>query len=224
MPLNSLYPRGDCNEQGLVEDLIIETIRATGQEFYYIPRVLVAPDNVFGEDNLSKFLTAFQIEGYLDNIDNFGGQGAFMQKFGLFIEEQGQVTIARKRWEQLIGQYGTTIIPTRPCEGDLLYFEKAKSLMEIKFVDHQNPFYQIGRLFVYKLKVELFQYSSERIDTDMEEINRIALDLTFDKAVYDNVPHPPQPSTERKYGTNETFQTDGATLLDFTEHNPFGEP
>lgn len=222
MPLNSLYPRGDFNEQNMVEDLIIETIRATGQEFYYIPRVLVAPDEVFGEDNLSKYLTAFQIEGYLDNIDNFGGQGSFIQKFGLFIEEQGQITIARKRWEQLIGQYNATVIPTRPCEGDLLYFEKAKSLFEIKFVDHQNPFYQIGRLFVYKLKVELFQYSNERIDTDIEELNRIALDLTFDTAA-DSVPHPPFPSTERKYGLNEVFQTESEKSLDFSEHNPFGE-
>lgn len=223
MPLNSLYPRGDTNEQNMVEDLIIETIRATGQEFYYIPRVLVAPDEIFGEDNLSKYLTAFQIEGYLDNIDNFGGQGSFIQKFGLMIEEQGQITIARKRWEQLIGQYNATIIPTRPCEGDLLYFEKAKSLFEIKFVDHQNPFYQIGRLFVYKLKVELFQYSSERIDTDIEELNRMALDLTFDTSASDSVPHSPFPSTERKYGINEALNTEAAKNLDFSEHNPFGE-
>ncbi len=106
MPLNSLYPRGDRPEQDMVESLIIETLKATGQEFYYIPRVLVAPDDVFGEDNLSKFKNAYQIEGYLDNIDNFGGQGAFMSKFGMFIEEQGQITIAKKRWEQLVGQYG----------------------------------------------------------------------------------------------------------------------
>lgn len=222
MPLNSLYPRGDVNEQNLVEDIIIETIRATGQEFYYIPRVLVAPDDIFGEDNLSKYINAFQIEGYLDNIDNFSGQGNFMSKFGLFIEEQGQVSIARKRWEQLIGQYGATIIPTRPCEGDLMYFEKTKSLFEIKFVEHQNPFYQLGRLYVYKLKLELFQYSSERIDTDIDELNRIALDLTFD-TTNGVIPHPPQPDTRREYGINEEFKTEALKSIDFSEHNPFGE-
>ena len=179
MPINHLFPRGTRSEINLVENLIIESIRAYGNDWYYIPRILVAPDDVFGEDNLSKFKNAYMIECYLDNIDSFGGQGSFMSKFGLQIEEQGSLTIARRRWEQLVGQYGNTIIPDRPCEGDLMYFPKNDGLFEIKFVEHQSPFYQLGNLPVYKLKVELFQYSSERIETDLEEINQFALDMAF---------------------------------------------
>jgi len=44
-------------------------------------------------------------------------------------------------------------------------------LFEIKFVQHQDPFYQLGKLYVYKLQVELFQYASERIDTGVKEID-----------------------------------------------------
>ena len=162
MPINNLFPRGVKSENTLMESLIIESIRMYGNEWYYIPRTLVAKDDVFLEDNLSKFNDSYQIEAYLDNVDNFAGQGAFMSKFGMHIEEQAQLTIARKRWEQLVNRHGSTIIPDRPCEGDLLYFPMTDGLFEIKFVEHQSPFYQLGKLNVWKLKIELFQYSSER--------------------------------------------------------------
>lgn len=211
--------------------MIIESIRATGQEFYYIPRILVAPDDVFGEDNLSKFKNAYQIEGYLDNIDNFGGQGSFMSKFGMFIEEQGQITISKRRWEQLVGSYGDTIIPSRPCEGDLIWFPLPQTLFEIKFVEHQNPFYQLGRLYVYKLKVETFQYSSERIDTDIDELNQIAMNMTFDLlSAHSPLPEQsnetisdPNRQTERVFGNNTTLGVEADKVLNFDETNPFGE-
>lgn len=224
MPLNSLFPHtGTINEQNLVESLIIESIKQYGKEFFYIPRTLVAVDDILGEDNLSKFQNAYQIEGYLDNIDNFGGQGAFMSKFGMYIEEQAQITIARSRWEDLVSRYGTTIIPRRPAEGDLLYFPMTDGLFEIKFVEHQNPFYQLGRLYVYKLKIELFQYSSERIETDLDAVNDIALASTFD--VFGTNPGNADPD-KRDFFTNEEFDAKGGTgdkVLNFDERNPFGE-
>lgn len=108
---------------------------------------------------------------YFENVDSFDGQGAFIQKFGLMMEQSATLVVARRRWEQLVGRYGDTIIPGRPNEGDLLYFPLTKGLFEIKFVKHQDPFYQLGKLYVYKLQVELFQYSSERIDTGIEEVD-----------------------------------------------------
>ena len=218
MPVNSLFPRGTRAEINLVENLIIESIRQFGSEWFYIPRVLVAPDDILGEDSLSKFKKAFMIECYLDNIDSFGGQGAFMSKFGLQIEEQGQLTIAKRRWDQLIGQYGETIIPSRPCEGDLMYFPTSEGLFEIKFVEHQSPFYQLGSLPVYKLKVESFQYSSERIETDIEEINQLALDMTFAVASASDVADP----VHRDGRQNQAFTTEKTDVLNFDENNPFG--
>jgi len=201
-----------------MENLIIESIRMYGNEWYYIPRVLVAVDDVFGEDSLSKFKDAYMVECYIDNIDSWGGQGSFMSKFGLQIEEQAQLTIARRRWDELVGQYGRTILPDRPSEGDLMYFPTSDSLFEIKFVEHQNPFYQLGQLNVYKLKVELFQYSSERIETDLDELNQFALDMTFD--VKDKLPAVAEP--DRDFRQNQTFQTEGTDVLNFDESNPFG--
>jgi hypothetical protein len=116
---------------------------------------------------------------YFENVDSFGGQGAFIQKFGLMIEQSATLVVARRRWEQLVGRYGQTQIPSRPNEGDLIYFPLTGSLFELKFVQHQDPFYQLGKLYVYKLQVELFQYSSERIDTGIAEIDTFESLKTF---------------------------------------------
>jgi len=168
---NVYFTQGTRNEQSLMEDIIIESLHIFGQELFYIPRTLVSKDNILGEDRLSHFKSLFPIEMYFENVDSFDGQGAFISKFGLMMEQSATLVVARRRWEQLIGRYGQTTIPGRPNEGDLLYFPLTGGLFEIKFVKHQDPFYQLGRLYVYKLQVELFQYSSERIDTGTPEVD-----------------------------------------------------
>lgn len=176
---NVYFSHGTRNEQYLVEDLIIESLRMYGNEVYYIPRTLVSKDDILGEDRLSEFKTAFPIEMYFENIDNFAGQGAFIQKFGLMVEQSATLVVARRRWDQFVGRYGVTTLPNRPNEGDLIYFPLSKGLFEVKFVQHQDPFYQLGKLYVYKLQVELFQYSSERIDTGVSTIDNFETLKTF---------------------------------------------
>ena len=179
MPPNVYFSHGTRNEQYLIEDLIIESLKIYGQEFFYIPRKLVSKDNILGEDRLSEFKAAFPIEMYFENIDSFDGQGALIQKFGLMMEQSATLVVARRRWDQLVGRFNITTIPERPCEGDLIYFPLSKGLFEIKFVKHQDPFYQLGKLYVYKLQVELFQYSSERIDTGVAEVDAFESLKTF---------------------------------------------
>jgi hypothetical protein len=116
---------------------------------------------------------------YLENTDGFEGQGAFIQKFGLMMEQSATLVVSRRRWEQMIGRYSAAQLLNRPCEGDLIYFPLTKALFEIKFVQHQDPFYQLGKLYVYKLQVELFQYSSERLDTGVYDIDAIENIKTF---------------------------------------------
>lgn len=179
MSTNVYFTNGTKSEQYLVEDLIIESLKMYGQQMYYIPRKLVSKDDILGEDRLSEFKNSFLIEMYFENIDSYAGQGAFIQKFGLMMEQSATLVVAKRRWEQFIGRYNSTIIPTRPNEGDLIYFPLTQSLFEIKFVQHQDPFYQLGKLYVYKLQIELFQYSSERIDTGIKEIDAFETLKTF---------------------------------------------
>jgi hypothetical protein len=180
MAKNPYFKFGTNSEQNVVENLIIECLGIYGQEMFYVPRTLVSKDEILGEDRLSEFKNAYPIEMYFENVDGFGGNGAFMSKFGLMIEQSATLVVARKRWQQAVAQYGQTILPNRPAEGDLLYFPLTGGLFEIKFVQHQNPFYQIGKLYTYKLDVELFQYASERIDTGYNAIDDFESLKTFD--------------------------------------------
>ena len=180
MAKNPYFKFGTNSEQNVVENLIIECLQIYGQEMFYIPRTLVSKDEILGEDRLSEFKNAYPIEMYFENVDGFGGNGAFMSKFGLMIEQSATLVVARKRWQQAVAQYGQTILPNRPAEGDLLYFPLTGGLFEIKFVQHQNPFYQIGKLYTYKLDIELFQYASERIDTGYNVIDDFESLKTFD--------------------------------------------
>ena len=177
--VNVYFSQGTRNEQTLIEDIIIESLKIYGQEVFYIPRTLVSKDNILGEDRLSQFKSSFPIEMYFENVDSFDGQGAFIQKFGLMMEQSATLVVARRRWDQMIGRYGVTQLPNRPNEGDLIYFPLSKGLFEIKFVQHQDPFYQLGKLYVYKLQVELFQYASERIDTGIASVDAFESLKTF---------------------------------------------
>jgi hypothetical protein len=213
---NVYFSHGTRNEQYLLEDLIVESISIWGQEFYYIPRTLVAKDNILGEDRLSEFKTAYPIDMYLESVDGFEGQGAFIQKFGLMMEQSATLTCARRTWERVVGKHGTTILPSRPCEGDLLYFPLTKGLFEIKFVDHQDPFYQLKKLYVYRLQVELFQYSSEKMDTGIAAIDVFESLKTFDTAQQPNI------DVVDSYGDNNKFKEEAQDIV-FDTSNPFGE-
>lgn len=216
MARNVYFSQGTRNEQLLIEDLIIESLAIYGQDMFYLPRTLIAKDEILGEDRLSKFKTSYPIEMYFENVDSFDGQGAFIQKFGLMNEQSATLTVARRRWDQLVGQFGQTIIPSRPCEGDLLFFPLTKGLFEIKFVQHQDPFYQLGKLYVYKLQVELYQYASEKIDTGIPSIDVFETLKSHDTAINNDV----QKSTS--FGDNTRFKNEATTVL-FDKNNPFGD-
>lgn len=204
---NVYFSHGTKNESYLLEDLIIESISIWGQEFYYIPRTLVGKDDILGEDRLSQFKNAYRIDMYLENVNGFEGQGAFINKFGLMMEQSASLTVAKRTWERLVGKHSNTIIPNRPAEGDLLYFPLTGGLFEIKFVEHQDPFYQLKKLYTYRLEVELFQYSSEVINTGVEEIDVFETLKTFDVEQQDNIDLPDS------YGNNNVFLDEASSIV-----------
>lgn len=240
MPLQNNFPKGSSSEQNLAERLIIESIKKFGNEFFYIPRKLVAVDDVLGEDNLSEFKSAYPIEAYFKNIDNFGGNGVFMSKFGgMRIEEQATISVARRRWDELVGKYGETILPNRPCEGDLMYFPMTDGLFEIRFVDHQNQFYQLGKLYTYDLKIELFTFNSETFDTGIPAVDESALEKSFDILAQrimqeGGVEEIENENTElpvilervvegRDRDDSPALVREKSSVLDFDESNPFAD-
>lgn len=216
MGSNVYFTHGTRNEQNLLEDLIIESIKTYGETFYYMPRKLVGLDRILGEDRLSQFKDAYPIDMYLESSSGFEGQGAFIQKFGLMIEQSATLTVARRTWEKFIGRHNDIMLSNRPAEGDLLWFPLTNALFEIKFVDHQDPFYQLKKLYVYKLQIELFQYSSEKIDTGIKKIDEFETLKTFD------IEKQPDVEVPNGYGNNNSFKDEAVDVV-FNVSNPFGD-
>lgn len=163
----------------MVESMIIESLQMFGQDLLYLPRTLVSKDELLGEDRLSIFQKAYPIEMYLED-GHFAGSGNFISKFGLMIDQTATFVVSQKRWLELVGMTGNDILPNRPAEGDLIYHAKSDQLFQIQFVHHQTPFYQLGKLYVYRLDVQMFRYASERMTTGVSEVDAFQSLRTMD--------------------------------------------
>ena len=244
MPTNVYFNTGTKPEQRLYENLIIEQLRAFGQDVYYLPRKLVNEDTLFGEDTLSSFNDAYQVEMYLDNIEGFEGQKEMMTRFGLDMQDEATWVVSKRRFEQLISLDQNLIVSSRPNEGDLIYFPKAKKLFEIGFVDHDDPFYQLNNLPVFKMRCRTFEYSHEDFATGVSTIDAIETSESLDAMQYQLVLEEGTDSgtnylitedgdfivqeeqlidTIDSSAENIFFETQGDSILDFSEVNPFGE-
>ena len=157
-------------EQDLVEGITIEIIQATGVDCYYIPRDYLSIDKIFGEDPGSYFDNAYVLEMYLQSFKGFEGNDVITQ-FGLEIKDKVNLVFARKRFKQEVTNKNSAL--TRPREGDLIYFPPSKSLFEINFVEHENPFYPLGRLYSYFITAELFTYSYEKLSTSINAVDQL---------------------------------------------------
>ena len=178
---------------------------------------------------------------YLDNVNGYEGQGDIFTRFGLEVRDQATFVMAKRRWEDMVQTSGGTFTQTtRPSEGDLIYLEKTKSLFEIKYVDFQNPFYQLNQIYVYRLVCELFEYSSEDLDTGIATIDAIETKYSQDMLEYQmlqedgtlilNETNGSIIKEDYSSGTSEPIDNadfDNLVtlegILDFSEKNPFGE-
>ena len=181
MALNPYFLQGAQSEQRLTQDLINEHLKMFGVEVTYIPRKFVGTDNILNEVESSKFDDNFAIEAYVNTYEGYSGAGDVLTKFGMSLRDEVVLTISKERYEDFIAPFmaglddGTddSIVPltSRPKEGDLVYFPLGGRLFEVKFVEHEDPFYQLGKNYVYQLKCELFEYEDEVIDTSIDEID-----------------------------------------------------
>ena len=242
-------PGGRTSEQRLVEDLITEAIKIYGFDLFYIPKHAVNPDQIFGDDTSATFDNAIPVEAYLENIDGFGGDGELMSKFGIEIRDTATFMMVRQRWDDAIGvgRRNSLQLPNRPAEGDLIYLPLTKSYLEIKRVEATNPFFQLGKLYVYRLQCELWQYNSEQLNTDVAEIDSLensrSTDVsnyqlkleTGDRLILNTTDIRSEDagfllwegwteSTAMTSADNSEFNLEALEgILDFSEINPFGE-
>lgn len=247
--LQSGIPGGRTSEQRLIESLIIEAIKFYGFDVYYLSRSEGNIDEIFQEDTTSKFENAIPLEAYLENVDGYGGNGDLMSKFGIEIKDTATFVVARQRWDDVVarGRQSSIPLPNRPAEGDILYMPMTGSYFEVKRVEAQDPFYQLGKLYVYKLQCELYQYSSEEFNTGIQAVDQIEEQRSMDVERYNFMLENNQDRlvletniiTDDDYlilengmaniqeydplADNDRFNDEATDILDFSEINPFGE-
>lgn len=229
-------------EQNLMEDLIIESIRFYGQDMYYIPRVINNFDEIYVADDQSSYETPYSVEMYIKSLNGFSGDGGFMSKFGIEVRDQVIFSVARRVFQNEIGQFTTQ---PRPNEGDLIYFPLNRKCFQIKYVNQHEMFYPLGKLYTWELTCELFEYSGETLNTGIPEID--ALQVKYDTNMYsfalldingdpildengdlilienstvNDLPH-------NAFGDlnimNEEIQNESDQFIDFTAFDPFSE-
>ena len=166
-------------EQELINNLTSEVIKMHGMDVFYIPRTVVKEDLIMGEDVLSSFTTAYEIEMYLKGTEGFGGEGDLVSKFGLDVRDEVIFTVHKDRFNLATDM-------DKPLEGDLIFLPINKGLFEIKFVEHEQPFYQAGKNYSFDLTCELFQYGEEQFEKglpkeirDIEREQSAAIDFVM---------------------------------------------
>ncbi len=175
---------GNEAEKRLHEDVIIESLKVFGQDVYYMPRTLVNRDLVLGEDTSSRFDDSYLIEMYFETNEGFAGEGEIINKFGLEIRDDTTLVVSKRRFEEHVSNTANLIAAGRPNEGDILYVPLMNSFFEIQFVEDMEPFFQLGSLPVYKLKVTKFEYSNEQINTGQEILDQAEDKYSLNELIY----------------------------------------
>lgn len=179
MALNPFFLQGSPSEQRLVQDIINEQLKIYGVEVIYIPRKFVRKETIIEEISSSVFDENFAIEAYVNNYEGYSGSGDILTKFGVSLKDELSLVISKERFEEFISPFLDAMddseieLSTRPREGDVIYFPLGQRLFEVNFVEHEQPFYQLGKTYVYELRCELFEYEDEVLNTTIEEVDEI---------------------------------------------------
>jgi hypothetical protein len=224
-------------EQLLIDDLVIESIKIYGLDCFYLPKKLIDKDKIYGEDSLSEYNKSYMVEMYVKNVEGFAGEGDFLSKFNVEIRDQITLTIARRTFENEVQYFEFGY--TRPREGDLIFLPLNNKVFQIKFVEHEPVFYQMGALQMYDLKCELFEYSNEIMNTGFEAIDDLEsnysgamntfailtenkLEITMEDG-FSLVREEFNLEVQDVLSDNYDIETEADAFLDFTEADPFSE-
>ncbi len=210
-------------EQRLVEDLIVEAIQIFGIDVWYVRRKTLNRDNVIVDEKMGSFDAAFPVEMYIKSNEGFEGEGDFLSKFGLEIRDRMIMTVARRSFKQHVTDKSPQTI--RPFEGDLLFFPLNRKLFEIKFVEHEAVFYQMGSLQTFDITCELYEYNNEIFDTGVDEIDNVykyRMNRTVNEEPDEEIPFDGEFDLDPLAG-NTDFELEGRKTIDWSEKDPFSE-
>ena len=215
----------NSKEQNLIEDLVIESIKIYGHDVFYCPRKAGNLDEIYGEDPLTEYTTAFSIDMYIRSYDSYDGDGQFLSKFNLEIRDQVTFTVAVRTFFNEVAQYTYVPALTRPLEGDLIYLTMADRLFQIKYVNKTPVFYQMGNIQMYDVVAEMFEYSGEVLNTGIEAIDNIEKTYTLNTLSSKVNANTFNLDTQSQdvFADNSEFQSEANNFIDFSEVDPFSE-
>lgn len=223
-------------QQRLIDNLVIESIKIFGHDIFYIPRSLMNKDDIYGEDTVSEYNNHYEIPMYIKSFDNYQGDGQFLSKFMPEIRDQMVFSIAQRTFAEDVA------IPEgidRPQEGDLIYSKMLKRLFIVMYVDNKALFYQMGSLQLYDLTCEVFEYSNEKINTGIAEIDNIEAKYSFDEEEQGLLTNDDYELVDNKgfgfiisqwdyddqlldvFADNEEFMDEAEDFVDWDERDPF---
>tara|TARA_A100001388_G_scaffold277232_1_gene267467 strand:+ start:700 stop:1566 length:867 start_codon:yes stop_codon:yes gene_type:complete len=176
---NTYFSHGTHAEKRLYEDLIIEQLKVFGNDVYYMPREEISRDDILG-NTTDKFTDAYSIEMYVEDVNGFAGQGDLVGKFGIEVRDELTFVVSRRQFEILVDNTSNTLSINRPREGDIIWMPLFKKFWQIDFVEDEDPMYQINDLPIFKLKCSMWEYSSESVETGVEDIDDRLDTVTLD--------------------------------------------
>ena len=206
------------NEQNLIDDLVIESIRMYGIDVKYISGEFNNVDTIFNEDDTPLYNEMYDFEVYIKNVDGFEGEGDFLSKFGLQIRDQVTFTVAIRTFEKYVTRSNQTKV--RPRENDVIWLPLNEKMYRVTYVEHESVFYQAGSLQVYDIKCELMEYSNERFDTGRYEIDHYFDDVASTTEYVETLEDVDNNDT---FSQNFDFEREADDILDFSEIDPFSE-
>jgi hypothetical protein len=228
----------NSQEQVLIENLVLESIKMYGHDVFYCPRTLVAKDDVYEEDAMSEYNSSYMIDMYIRSYESYEGDGQFLSKFGLEIRDQVTFTVSVRNF---MDEIGNIEMIDRPQEGDLIYLPMADRLMYVKYVNKTPVFYQMGAIQMYDLVCEMFEYSSEKLNTGIKAIDDIERNLSLSLDLYSITTQDGLILTTQEgdaiiqggfvfetqagdpFEDNTEFELEGDNILDWTQVDPFSE-
>ena len=198
---------GVSTEQALIQSLVDEQIKLFGSDGYYLPRKMIK-DVALNDILYSEFKTQYMIEMLLINVEGFGSPSEFISKFGLRITDEITMVVSQNRWSQVFQEFADiTTVDGRPNEGDLIYLPLTQDLYEIKFVEREAPFYQLGKNYIYTMTAEIYELGNDEFETGIEEID--VIEEIFAPSI--TIAMDPDATTHYSLGETVTGGTTGTT-------------
>jgi hypothetical protein len=223
-------------EQELLTNLVMESIKIYGNDTYYLPFSDPQMDTIYGEDVNREYNNNAMLEMYIKNVDGFGGDGQFLSKFNLEVRDTITFSLSIRAFQNEVGQVFNI---ERPREGDLIWFVPSQRMFKITYVEKYPVFLQLGTVAFYDVKCEMYEYSGERFNTGIDQIdlamNRVSPAMNIeslntedglelvDQSGYTLLLDSWDINNAVASADNDTIQTEATAFINFTEIDPFSE-